>query len=134
MEPATQNHSHADASISRSILIVDDSRLVTSALRVMLAGAGYHVTTFDAGLAALRHAAEHRPDAAVIDIHLPDINGLVVTRQLRELLGPDTPLIILSGDTSMETLNSLPLVGATYFFPKPVQGALLIERLREWVG
>ncbi len=134
METATQNHPQTDVPVGRSILIVDDSHLVTAALRVMLANAGYHVATFDGGLPALKHAAQHRPDAAVIDIHLPDINGLVLTQRLRDLLGPDVPLIILSGDTSMQTLNSLPHVGATYFFPKPVQGAQLIERLREWVG
>jgi CheY-like chemotaxis protein len=99
----------------------------------MLGNAGFVVEAFGNGLDALRHVAHDRPDAAVIDIHLPDINGLVLTQRLRDLLGPDTPLIVLSGDTSMETINSLPHVGATYFFPKPVQGAQLIERLREWV-
>jgi len=57
----------------------------------------------------------------------------VLTRRLRDLLGPAAPLVILSGDTSLETLNSLPHVGATYFFPKPVRGAELVARLREWL-
>ena len=52
----------------------------------------------------------------------------------REILGPDTPIIVLSGDTSMPTLNSLPHVGATYFFSKPVNAAHLLERLKESVG
>jgi DNA-binding response OmpR family regulator len=106
--------------------------MVTRALRIMLGNAGYRVEAFESGLAALRHAAVTPPDAAVIDIHLPDINGLVLTQRLRGILGPGAPLIVLSGDTSMETLNSLPHVGATYFFPKPVQAAQLVERLREW--
>jgi CheY-like chemotaxis protein len=130
---AATNPPRPDARATRSILIVDDNETVTKALRHTLGNAGYAVHAFDSGLAALRHAAQERPDAAVVDIHLPDINGLVLTQRLRDLLGPDTPLIVLSGDTSMETINSLPHVGATYFFPKPVQGAQLIERLREWV-
>jgi two-component system KDP operon response regulator KdpE len=133
VEPAAQNPPRLDGQATRSIIIVDDNETVTKALRVTLGNAGYDVQPFNTGLAALRHAAQSRPDAAVIDIHLPDINGLVLTQRFRDLLGPDTPLIILSGDTSMQTLNSLPHVGATYFFPKPVQGAQLIERLREWV-
>jgi len=48
-------------------------------------------------------------------------------------LGPQTPLVILSGDTSIQTINSLPHVGATYFFPKPIQGIQLVERLKEWI-
>jgi DNA-binding response OmpR family regulator len=114
-------------------LIIDDNQLVTQALRTVLGRAGFGVVTFNSGLEALRHAAEQRPDAAVVDIHLPDISGLVLTQRLRDLLGPRTPLIVLSGDTSMETINSLPHVGATYFFSKPVQGAELVARLREWI-
>jgi DNA-binding response OmpR family regulator len=133
LELTVQQPIHAHDAQTRSILIVDDNQLITQALRAVLTGAGFNVTPFNTGLAALRHAAEHPPDAAIIDIHLPDISGLVLTQRLRELLGPQTPLIILSGDTSMETINSLPHVGATYFFPKPVQGAQLIARLRDWI-
>jgi CheY-like chemotaxis protein len=133
VEPAAENTPRLDGQATRSIIIVDDNETVTKALRVMLGNAGYVVHAFETGLSALRHAAQSRPHAAIIDIHLPDINGLVLTQRFRDLLGPDTPLIILSGDTSMQTLNSLPHVGATYFFPKPVQGAQLIERLKEWV-
>lgn len=133
MKPVAENAARAVDTQTRSILIVDDNRLITQALRAVLIKAGFIVTTFDAGLEALRHVAEQRPDAAIIDIHLPDISGLVLTQRMRDLLGPRTPLIILSGDTSMETINSLPHVGATYFFSKPVQGAELVARLREWI-
>jgi DNA-binding response OmpR family regulator len=133
LELTAQQPIRAHDAQTHSILIVDDNQLITQALRAFLTAAGFKVTPFNAGLAALRHAAEQRPDAAIIDIHLPDISGLVLTQRLRDLLGPRIPLIILSGDTSMETLNSLPHVGATYFFSKPVQGAQLIARLREWI-
>jgi CheY-like chemotaxis protein len=133
LNSTAQNTASAAALQTRSILIVDDSHLVTQALRVVLGNAGFKVSTFNTGLAALRHAAELRPDAAIIDIHLPDISGLVLTQRLRDMLGAETPLVILSGDTSMETINSLPHVGATYFFPKPVQGTQLVARLREWM-
>jgi DNA-binding response OmpR family regulator len=133
LPPAAMNPPRTQTA-SRTILVVDDNHAVSSALRIILGNEGYTVRTFDAGLAALKDVAERRPDAAIIDIHLPDINGLVLTQRLRDLFGPETPLIILSGDTSMETINSLALVGATYFFPKPVQAAQLIERLKEWVG
>ena len=133
LKSVAENAACAVDTHTRSILVVDDNQLLTQALRAVLVKAGFVVTTFDAGLAALRHVAEARPDAAIIDIHLPDISGLVLTQRMRDLLGPRTPLIILSGDTSMETINSVPHVGATYFFSKPVQGAELVARLREWI-
>jgi CheY-like chemotaxis protein len=117
----------------RSVLVVDDNETVTKALRIHLSEAGYEVTALESGLEALKRAQGARFDAAVIDVHLNDINGLVLTQRLRELYGNAVPIIVLSGDTSMETINSLPLVGATYFIPKPVQSAKLIEQLRHWV-
>jgi DNA-binding response OmpR family regulator len=117
-----------------SILVVEDNESIAHALRLVLGRAGYDVTHFATGLDALRHVAEARPDAAIIDIHLPDINGLVLTQQLRDRLGDATPLLVLSGDTSIQTINSLPHVGATYFLPKPVQANNLLDRLKEWLG
>jgi DNA-binding response OmpR family regulator len=70
----------------------------------------------------------------VLDIHLPDINGLVLANKLRDRLGAEIPIIIVSGDTSMETIKSLSHVGATYFFSKPVNPNVLVQRLKELVG
>ena len=67
----------------------------------------------------------------MVDIHLPDISGLVLSSKLRERFGPGRPIIILSGDASMENLRSLSHVGATYFISKPFNSQHLIDRLRE---
>jgi FixJ family two-component response regulator len=85
-------------------------------------------------LAALQHAADRRPEAAIVDVHLPDISGLILSHRLRETLGPDAPIVILSGDASMEILNSLTHVGATCFFRKPVSGHTLLEYFDEALG
>ena len=71
--------------------------------------------------------------AALVDIHLPDLHGLVVSRKLREMLGPHVPMIVISGDTSMATLNALSHVGATYFMSKPLNPAALLQRLKEYL-
>jgi CheY-like chemotaxis protein len=116
------------------ILIVDDSQPTARALAALLGGAGYQTATVFRGSDALdRVRAGERFAAAIVDIHLPDISGLVVSQQLRDTLGPDVPILVLSGDTSMPTLNSLAHVGATYFFSKPVNSAQLLERINEWV-
>ena len=138
--PDSPRHPETDRATSparprerRSVLVVDDNETVTKALRIHLSEAGYDVTALESGLEALKRAQGARFDAAVIDVHLNDINGLVLTQRLRDLYGNTVPIIVLSGDTSMETINSLPLVGATYFIPKPVQSVKLIEQLRQWV-
>lgn len=126
--PATRSSEQAQR---RSVLIVDDNQATARGLGYLFRDAGYDPATFNEGLAALEFARDHTPTAAVIDIHLPDISGLILSQRLREILGPHAPIVVLSGDASMEVLNSLPHVGATYFFRKPVSGAMLLEHFRE---
>ena len=131
---AMENTMPADGAaegVGPNILIVDDNRPLVRGLVYLFRDAGCRTTTFFEGIASIEYARTHKVAAAVIDVHLPDINGLVLSGQLRDVLGPQTPIIILSGDGSMEVLNSLPLVGATYFFCKPVNGTMLVERVRE---
>ncbi len=117
-----------------TILVVDDNRMVTRALSTLIRNAGYAPFACHSGADALAFAGGNTlPGAAVIDIHLPDINGLILSQKLRDRFGPDTPIIVVSGDTSMETIKSLPHVGATYFFPKPVNANALMQRLKELI-
>ena len=115
------------------VLVVDDNQPTARALATLLNAANYDVAVSYRGADAVERARSSSFSAAIVDIHLPDISGLVVSQKLRELLGPDVPIIVLSGDTSMQMLNSLPHVGATYFFSKPVNSGQLLERLKEWV-
>lgn len=117
-----------------TILIVEDNRVVTRALATLLKDAGFQGVVFHEAAPAMEFIQHTQPWAAVVDIHLPDISGLILTQKFREQCGPEMPIVILSGDTSMETLNSLPHIGATYFFSKPVNSAHLIEKLKGWVS
>jgi hypothetical protein len=116
------------------ILIVDDNAPTAHSLARVLGRAHYQTTVTLRGADAVDFARENRCAAALIDIHLPDLNGLVVSQKIRELLGPGIPIIIMSGDTSMEVINALQHVGATYFFNKPLNVPHLLERLKEWVA
>jgi DNA-binding response OmpR family regulator len=141
----SQSHAHParsdEAGLSLpKILIIDDSEVTANALAALLRRENYTTAVASRGsagidLARSAHSAGNGRGggncgfaAAVVDIHLPDLSGLVVSQKLREILGPDTPIIVLSGDTSM------PHVGATYFFSKPVNAGYLLERLRAWAG
>ncbi|MEA2710382.1 MAG: hypothetical protein QOF78_2983 [Phycisphaerales bacterium] len=115
------------------VLVVEDNFGVANALTTVLRKAGFVATACHSGAEALEHLRVNKPQAAVLDIHLPDINGLVLAHKLRDRLGGDVPIIIVSGDTSMETIKSLSHVGATYFFSKPVNPNVLVDRLKELV-
>lgn len=118
---------------ARKILVVDDDVTTARALRVILKDAGYEPTICHAGNEALQRARADHPHAAMIDVHLPDLSGLILAQQIRQIVGKDIPIIMVSGDTSMETLNSLQHVGATYFLSKPLNRKSLVEWMKEWI-
>ncbi len=121
---------------SGRILIVEDDPSTAQSLSRILQRAGYQTTVCYNGTGALRVADADGTThaAAMVDIHLPDLNGLVITQKLRERLGPHVPIIVVSGDTSMETLNSLAHVGATYFLSKPTSPHVLLKMVGDCIG
>lgn len=128
----------ADSGVSiqtktRRILVVEDDHIAARALGIILKDAGYEPTVCHAGNEALASARAEHPAAAMIDVHLPDLSGLILAQQIRQIVGKDIPLIMVSGDTSMETLNSLSHVGATYFLSKPLNRKSLIEWMKAQV-
>ena len=81
----------------RKILVVEDEHGVAGVLRRRLEASGYEVRTEIFGKAALRYAAEHRSDLVILDLMLPDISGLEVSRELRKQYHRwDLPILMLT--------------------------------------
>jgi two-component system KDP operon response regulator KdpE len=72
------------ADMNLRVLVVDDEPAIRRFLRVSLGAHGYTVFEASNGQEALAGVAAHRPDLVILDLGLPDIDGLEVTRQLRE--------------------------------------------------
>ena len=110
------------------VLVVDDDLQILRALRINLAAHGYHVLLAPDGAAALRAAADGHPDVVVLDLGLPDIDGVEVIEGLR---GWSTvPIIVLSARTGApETIRALD-AGADDYVTKPFGMAELLARLR----
>jgi DNA-binding response OmpR family regulator len=120
--------------INGHVLVVEDEPGAVRAMTTIVGSAGFVAVPCSRASEALDYCRSGRPLAAVLDIHLPDLNGLIHAQKLREQFGSETPIILVSGDTSMETIKSLPHVGATCFLAKPLNANLLIKRLRELTG
>jgi two-component system KDP operon response regulator KdpE len=110
------------------ILVCDDEPLIVRALRVVLREAGFQVIAASDGEEALDHAAVQPPDAAIIDLVLPDIDGVEVCRRLREWTS--MPIIVLSavGD-EVEKVRALE-AGADDYVTKPFGSRELLARLQ----
>ncbi|WP_168735116.1 response regulator transcription factor [Mycobacterium ulcerans] len=111
------------------ILVVDDDRAVRESLRRSLSFNGYTVELAHDGVGALEMIASDRPDALVLDVMMPRLDGLEVCRQLRST-GDDLPILVLTArDSVSERVAGLD-AGADDYLPKPFALEELLARMR----
>src|ERR1700690_4140891 len=110
------------------VLIVEDEPALLRALQINLRARRYEVTTAASGGTALAEARRRPPDAVLLDLGLPDMDGIGVIRQLRTWSG--APVIVLSGRTgSGDKIGALD-AGANDYVTKPFDMEELLARLR----
>ena len=127
-DPAAAPLSHPDGTPIR-VLAVDDEPSLTELLSLAMRYEGWQVTTADSGSSAVRAAREVRPDAIVLDMMLPDFDGLEVMRRIRTE-DPDVPVIFLTAKDAVEDrINGLTAGGDDYV-TKPFSLEEVIARLR----
>ncbi len=114
--------------MSQPVLVVDDETQILRALRVILRDADFEALPASDGEEALDLAAVHNPAAAIVDLVLPDIDGVEVCRRLREW--SDMPILVLSAvgeeDAKVRALQA----GADDYVTKPFSPRELIARLQ----
>jgi len=112
----------------KKVLVVDDDVKTVDLVKLYLMRDGYHVLTAYDGIEALRLARESRPDLVVLDLMLPDIDGLEVCRILRH--ESDVPIIMLTArSTDQDKLTGLGL-GADDYVTKPFSPEELAARVQ----
>lgn len=111
-----------------TILAIDDERQILRLLRVTLESAGFRVREADNARLGLAEAAQSPPDGIILDLGLPDMDGLVAVQRLREW--SKVPILILSvradEDDKIHALDA----GADDYLTKPFSGRELLARLR----
>jgi len=118
-------------------LIVDDDPDMVLLLETTLRADGIRVITAEDGETALRQIREKRPSLVLLDMELPDVDGLKVCRALRDETDPglrDIPVLILSGLklTEADLIDAF-VSGATDYFTKPIKPTMVRSRVRGWL-
>jgi len=111
-----------------SVLVVDDEPQIVRALRINLTARGYNVMTAYDGKTALNVAIENKPDVVVLDLGLPDIDGVDVIAGLRGWTS--VPIIVLSARTESTSKVEALDAGADDYVTKPFGMDELLARLR----
>jgi two-component system OmpR family response regulator len=114
------------------VLVVDDEPSLAELLSMALRYEGWDVRTAADGLAAVRAAREFRPDAVVLDMMLPDLDGLEVLRRLRSD-GGDVPVLFLTAKDAVEDRVAGLTAGGDDYVTKPFSLEEVVARLRALV-
>ena len=111
------------------IMLVEDEKAISDFLSAKLTANNYRLLTAPSGREAVSLAASHCPDLVLLDLGLPDIDGMEVLRRVKETQ-PDIEVIILTGhgnETDRETCMNM---GAFAYLQKPVDIDILSETMK----
>ena len=118
------------AKTARRILVADDNRTNRLILQQMLESAGYEVDAVDDGEAALERLAAGGYKAAVIDLHMPGLDGIDLLRRYRlRHAGGKVPIVMLTADVTLDAKTECAEAGADAFLTKPVSADALFSML-----
>jgi DNA-binding response OmpR family regulator len=110
------------------IIIVDDERSFVDAVAIFLEDHGFNVTKAYTAREGIKACRRHRIDLAVVDVHLPDLEGTEVARALRKW-HPSAPVLFISSDDSPETVAKCLAANVHMFMVKPLMPKELLDTI-----
>jgi DNA-binding response OmpR family regulator len=117
------------------VLVADDDEDILVLVNTVLERAGYEVVATRDGAEALAAAMQRRPDLAVLDVAMPELDGLEVLRRLREHASTsDVPVLLLSARVQEEDVKRGFDTGANAYVQKPFSPRELCDRVIELLG
>lgn len=111
------------------IAVVDDEHSVRKALARLLRSAGYAVETFGSGSEFLESACVHTSGCLVLDLHMPQLDGLEVQALLAER-APSIPVVVITGHDSPQSRERAIAQGACAYLRKPIDDVTLLDAIR----
>ncbi len=111
------------------ILVIDDDIGMTELLSLLLAPASSEIITANNSTEGIELARKHAPDVIILDLMMPELNGWMVCKQIRQF--SDVPILILSALDAPGMVAQALDVGADDYLVKPVSSGTLIARLNK---
>ena len=129
-KPIRENHSVVESGDRKvSLLVVEDDENISTAISEYFSRAGYSVKTVEDGLAGVKAALDDRPDAVVLDLMLPKMDGLAVCKELREKVSYLPILMLTAKDDVVDKVLGLEM-GADDYITKPFSLRELEARIK----
>jgi CheY-like chemotaxis protein len=121
--------------MSETILVVDDDPNIVDSVKEMLEAKGYHALTAGSGMEGLSKCKQFKPDAVILDILMPDMDGSSVATAIRE--DPDIrhiPIIFVTAVVRPKEVPRDHVIGGQYFIAKPFKSRDLLDMLKKVLG
>ncbi len=121
--------------MSKRLLLVDDSETVIQFEKLILRGLGYDLSTAKNGKLALEAVKANQPDLILLDVMMPEMDGLETLRHLKQ--NPETqhiPVIMVTTKGDPEMANQAVAAGCNDYITKPVDRTELLAKLRTHLG
>lgn len=108
--------------MSKKILAIDDENDVLLIIKTALSGEGYEILTASNGFDGLAMAEDHQPDLIILDLRMPEMDGMEVLEKLRENDKTEKiPIIVLTGISAKGKIREALDKGITYYIVKPFE-------------
>lgn len=118
----------------KKVLLVDDSATILMMERMILTKLPYDLITATNGADAVAKAIAERPDLILMDLVMPEMNGLEACRRLREEDSTrTTPIIMVTTRGEMENIESAFAIGCNDYVTKPINSAELVAKMRSYL-
>jgi len=111
------------------LLVIDDDEASCRLMKATFGTEGFDVVAAHNGAAGIERASVDRPDVVLLDVHLPDLDGLQVLQQLRST-APTLPVIMLTASTDIKTAVSATRIGAFDYLTKPIDPDEVVMAVR----
>jgi DNA-binding response OmpR family regulator len=131
LDPSDGQRASPDESEPPSLLVVDDNEDNSIILARLFTRRGFRVTQADSGLRALNILAGQEFDLVLLDVNMPDLDGVEVLKRIRKTWSPDAlPVIMCTANNASENVVLALNAGANDYVAKPVDFAVALARVR----
>ena len=114
----------------RKILIVDDDKNIIETLKTRLETNGYRIITASNGLEGLDKANAEKPDLIILNVMMPQLDGIMTTLRLKGMAETKTtPIIIMTGIKERDNMILARHVGASDYITKPFESSELLKKI-----
>lgn len=116
----------------KKVLVIEDNADNLRLIRYALQRAGYQVIAAEQGLRGVELAVSERPDFIIMDINLPDIDGLEATRRIRmSNAGSSIPIIAVTSYAMAGDMDHVLAAGCNGYFEKPIDPLTIVDRIHD---